>query len=151
MISCASWVFFLLLLKYTNVSLREDYFQLGNAGSWTISPDNCHPVTIASLSLVYFMCECIRLDHFLCSHAMHGQFGLLSPGGKRPRFLLLVVFFFLGGGGCVQCFRVVSIPSAVMPTLLRQMNMGSFTCAQNIWVRVAQTMGDSAQTSLHKS
>ena len=73
------------------------------------------------------------------------------PRGETPSFFVIGCCWVFFGGGCVQCFRVVSIPSAVMPTLLRQMNIGSFTCAQNIWVRVAQTMGDSAQTSLHNS
>ena len=41
---------------------------------------------------------------------MHGKFGL--------------VFFFVPA---VQCFHV-SIPLAVRPTLLRQMDMGSLTC-----------------------
>ena len=50
---------------------------------------------------------------------------------------------------CVQCFRV-SIPPAVRPTLLRQMDMGSLTCAQ-IWVRAVHTKGGQAQTSLRKS
>ena len=39
---------------------------------------------------------------------------------------------------CMQCFRV-SIPPAVRPFFfLRQMDMGSLTCAQ-IWVRVVHT------------
>ena len=40
---------------------------------------------------------------------------------------------------CVQCFRV-SVPQAVRPTLLRQMNMGSLTCAQ-MCVRAVHTKG----------
>ena len=49
----------------------------------------------------------------------------------------------------------VTIPPAVRPTLLRQMDMGSLTCAQT-WVRAVHTKGVGAeggqtQTSLHKS
>ena len=43
----------------------------------------------------------------------------------------------LGSIPCVQCFRV-SVPPAVRPTLLRQMDMGSLTCEQ-IWVRPVHT------------
>ena len=50
---------------------------------------------------------------------------------------------------CVQCFRV-SIPPDARHTLLRQMDMGSLTCAQ-IWVRAVHTKGGQGQTSLHKS
>ena len=46
-----------------------------------------------------------------------------------------------------SCFH---IPSAVRPTLLRQIGMGSLTCAQ-IWVRAVHTNGGQVQTSLHKS
>ena len=49
---------------------------------------------------------------------------------------------------CLQYFRV-SIPPAVMPTLLRQMDMGSLTWAQS-WVRAVHTNGGETQTSLHK-
>ena len=49
----------------------------------------------------------------------------------------------------MQCF-FGTLPPAVWPTLLRQMDMGSLTCAQ-IWVRAAHTKGGQAQASLHKS
>ena len=40
---------------------------------------------------------------------------------------------------CMQYF-CVTIPPAVRPTLLRQMDMGSLTCAQN-WVLAVHTKG----------
>ena len=46
---------------------------------------------------------------------------------------------------------LLSIPPAVRPSRLRQMDMGSLTRAQ-IWVRAVHTKGaGQAQTSLHKS
>ena len=48
---------------------------------------------------------------------------------------------------CVQCFRV-SMPQVMTPTLLRQMDIGFFTCTQ-IWMRTVQRNGvKKAQTSL---
>ena len=49
----------------------------------------------------------------------------------------------------VLCFRV-AIPLDVRPTLLRQMDMRSLTCAQ-VWMRTVHPKGGQAQTSLHKS
>ena len=48
-------------------------------------------------------------------------------------------------------FRV-TIPPALRPTLLRQMDVGSFTCA-HIWLRVVCTRmrEGQAQTNLHGS
>ena len=90
---------------------------------------------------------------------MHGQFGLLSPGKASSHCTALPTFFlsscflcavfswFHTTGcdalysfttclyeiflrvSCVQCFRV-SIPPAVVPTLLRHVDMRSLTCAQ---------------------
>ena len=66
------------------------------------------------------------------------------PRGKRtatvrryPASSLCLSFF------CVHCFRVF-IPPAVMPTLLRQMDMGSLTCAQ-IWVRAVHAKAQASQ------
>ena len=42
-------------------------------------------------------------------------------------------------------YSCVTVPPAVRRTLLRQMDMGSFTCAQ-IWVRAIRTKGGQAQT-----
>ena len=68
---------------------------------------------------------------------MHGQVGLLSdPRAKRAATLQRYLAEF--PLSCVHCF-LLSIPSAVRPTLLRQMNMGSVTCAQR---------GDQAQHNL---
>ena len=47
-------------------------------------------------------------------------------------------------------FLCVTTPPAEGPTLLRQMNMGSLTCAY-IWVRVVHTKWGQALTSLNKS
>ena len=77
---------------------------------------------------------------------MHGKFGLLSPGKVTSHSTALPRCFF---PHYVQCFRV-SIPPAVRLTLLRQMDMGSLTCAQ-IWVLAVHAKGGQAQTSLHKS
>ena len=64
----------------------------------------------------------------------------LSPGEKRAaivtRYPAFRYIFFIP---CVRCFRV-SIPPAVRPALLRQMDIGSLTCAQ-IWVRSVHTKG----------
>ena len=84
------------------------------------------------------------------SSSMQGEFWLFYPGKVRshstalPSFFVVVVVL-----PCVQCFRV-SIPRFVRPTLLRQMNMASLTCAQ-IWVRAVHTKGSQAQTCLRKS
>ena len=59
---------------------------------------------------------------------MHRKFELLPPGKAGSHSTALPSFFLLLFS-CVQCFRV-SIPPAVRPTLLRQMDMGSLTCAQ---------------------
>ena len=48
------------------------------------------------------------------------------------------------------CYFCVSIPPAVRPFLLRQMDMVSLTCA-HIWVRAVHTKWGEAHTSLHKS
>ena len=76
---------------------------------------------------------------------MHRNFGLLSPGNESSHSVALPIFFF---GSCVQCFRL-SIPSAVRPTLLRQMDMGSLTGAQ-MWERAVHTQGGQAQRRLRK-
>ena len=48
-------------------------------------------------------------------------------------------------------YSCVTIPPAVRPTLLRQMDMGSLTCA-HIWMPCrTHEGGDQAQTGLHKS
>ena len=64
--------------------------------------------------------------------------------GKRTaiarRYLAFCCCWFCS---CVQRF-CVSIPPAVRPTLLRQMDMGSLTCTQ-IWVRAVHTKGHQAK------
>ena len=78
---------------------------------------------------------------------MHGKIRLLSPGKASSHSIARRYPAYFS---CVQCFRV-SKPPAMMPTLLRQMDMGSLTCAQ-IWVRIIlHTKGSQAQTSVHKS
>ena len=53
--------------------------------------------------------------------------------------MLVTLFFFLplGRFNLVYVQYCVTIPPAVRPTLLRQMDMGSLTCA-HIWVRAVQ-------------
>ena len=76
---------------------------------------------------------------------MHRKFELLSPGKMSSQSAALPSFFFwLFFSPCD------SIPPAVRPTLLQQMDMGSLTCA-HILVRAIHTKGGQAQTSLHKS
>ena len=75
---------------------------------------------------------------------MHMKLGLLSP--EKARSHTAIPSFC---SSCVQCFRVF-IPPAVRPTLLRQMDMGSLTCA-HIRVRAVHTKRGQAQTSLLKS
>ena len=50
----------------------------------------------------------------------------------------------------MQYFLCNHTTGCVRHTLLRQMGMGSLTCAQ-IWVQVEHTKGGHARTSLHKS
>ena len=73
---------------------------------------------------------------------MQGKFGLLSPGKPSSHSTTLPSFF----SSCEQRFRV-SIPPAVMPTILRQMDLGYLTCAQ-MWMRTVHTKGGQAQTNL---
>ena len=57
------------------------------------------------------------------------------PGeSEQPRYGVTHLFF----SSPVQCFRV-SIPPTVKPTLLRQIDIESLTCAQ-IWVRAVHTI-----------
>ena len=77
---------------------------------------------------------------------MHIKFRLPSPGKPAAIARRYPPFFSFS---CVQCLNV-SIPPAVRPNLLRQMDLGSLTCAQS-WVRAVHTKGGQAQTSLHKS
>ena len=67
------------------------------------------------------------------------------PWRKRAAIVWRYPFF----SSCVQCF-CVSIPLAVRPTLLQQMDIGSLTCAQT-WVRAVHMKRGQAQTGLHKS
>ena len=72
---------------------------------------------------------------------MHGKFGLLSTGKASshstalPNFLLFFLF------PCVQC-SCVYIQPAVMPTLLRQIDIGSLMCA-HMWGCAVHTKGGS--------
>ena len=79
---------------------------------------------------------------------MRGKFGLLSSGKASSSSKAIPSFFC---STSVQCLRVF-IPPAARPTLLRQMETGSLTCAQ-ICVRVEHTKGrgegSQAQTSMH--
>ena len=56
--------------------------------------------------------------------------GCFPPGKTSSHSTVLPSFLFFFS--CVQGFRV-SIPPAMRPTLLQQMDMGCLTCAQ-IWV-----------------
>ena len=56
------------------------------------------------------------------------------------------LFFF----SCPLCCFHVTIPPAVRPALLRQMDMGSLTCAQ-IWMHAIHMKGGHAQASVHNS
>ena len=67
------------------------------------------------------------------------------PRGKRAAIARRYPAFSLRA----MCLRI-SMPSAVRPTILRQMDMGSLTRGQ-IWVWAVHTKGDHAQTSLHKN
>ena len=74
----------------------------------------------------------IRLDNFLVP--MHAKFGLLSQEKASSHSAVLPRFFSFS---CMQYF-CVSIPPAVRPTVIRQMDMGSLTCA-HMWVRAVYT------------
>ena len=71
------------------------------------------------------------------------------PQGKRAAIVQHYQGFFAPHPRA-QCFRV-SVPQAVRPTLLQQMDVGSLSlmCAQ-IWVGTVHMKGGQAQTS-HKS
>ena len=88
----------------------------------------------------------IRLHNFLVPMQCMGNSGCFVLGKRSSIEWRYPAFFSFC---CVQCFHVF-IPSAVRPALLRQMDMGSLTCAQ-IWVRAVHMNGGQAQTSLHKS
>ena len=91
-----------------------------------------------------------RLDNFLVPSAMHREFGAVFPPwikSEQAQYgaIYTLLFFF----PCVQYFRV-SVPPAVRPTLSRQMDIGSLTCAQ-IWARAVHTKGGGGgQTQTNK-
>ena len=71
-----------------------------------------------------------------------GNLGCFPQGKVSSHSTALPSFFF---SSCVHCF-CVSIPPAVKPTLLRQMDMGSLMCAQ-IWVHAVHTGGSGTNQS----
>ena len=76
---------------------------------------------------------------------MHGQIGLLFPWKASSHSTVLPSFFVLLCA-VFSCFCASGCEAYIR--LLRQMDMGSLTCAQ-MWVRVVHTR--QAHTSLHKS
>ena len=90
-----------------------------------------------------------RLDYItVLSHCNQytGNSGCFSLGKRAAtvrRRYPAVLLLLLPLPVCMHCFRF-PMPPAVRPTLLRQMDMGSLTCA-----RAAHTKGGRVHTSLH--
>ena len=76
----------------------------------------------------------IRLNILSCPNAMHGEFGLLSPGKMSSHSTALPSFFGLFFP-CVQCFRVSVINRTLTWTT------GSLTCLRDNSYACAYTHG----------
>ena len=102
--------------------------------------------TVEKRDGVHIRLDQIRLHNVLVPMQCSGNSGCFPPAGKASGHSAALPSSF---SSYVQCFHV-SIPPAARTILLRQMDMGSLTCA-HIWVRAVHTKGGQEQAGLHKS
>ena len=76
---------------------------------------------------------------------MHEKFGLLSPGKASSHSKALPSF-----SSCVQCFHVSILPAVTPTLLLRQMDMGSLTCAEEKCAKFASVPPYTRRKVRHK-
>ena len=143
------FVFFLIFLDI--LCLFVVYMSTLNGTFYRVGPTTlliCGYGCFCLFYFEYFRSDLIILDNFTVQMKRMANAGCF-PRRKRAVIVRCYLTFSSSIFPRVQSFPV-SIPPATKPPLLRQMNMGSLTCAQ-IRVRALHTKGGQAQTSLHRS